>query len=248
MDTKHGKVLIVDDEEGVRVSYDRYFTGKGFAVRTAGDGRQAIARLQDDPPDVVVADLKMPGMDGIQLLQWIHERSPETRFILLTGYGNEEVERQARALGAYEYLNKPISPETLAAIVTAATHLQERGAASRGAPGAVEATGSRTELREAPGATGAGTEVDEAPESLERRAEATVAVHSEGQKPGDAPAPTSNPAKSRTRRTAEVLAGLVVAPVLGLLFVMFLPVIGFGVLFWTLGQMIRERLRPPAEA
>ena len=119
----HNRVLLVDDEEGVRVSWNRYLRGRGFDVTTASNGGVAIDELSEQPADVVVSDLKMPGVDGLRLLEWIHERQPDTRFILLTGYGTEEVERRARELGAYEYLNKPIGPEALAAVVTAAMHL-----------------------------------------------------------------------------------------------------------------------------
>ena len=198
----HNRVMIVDDEEGVRVSYDRYFSGRGFDVETAIDGYDAVYHLKEAPVDVVVADLKMPGMNGIQLLEWIHDAQPKTQFILLTGYGNQEVEDKVRQLGAYEYLNKPISPDTLAAVVTAAMHLQ------------ADVQEEVTTVVEA--------EVEAAPE-LEA---ATV--------------------KGPARRTLEILVGLVVAPILGLLFVMFLPVIGFGALFWTLGQTVKDLLNKPA--
>jgi DNA-binding NtrC family response regulator len=194
--------MIVDDEEGVRVSYDRFFSGHGFDVETAVDGHDAVSHLKEAPVDVVVADLKMPGMNGIQLLEWIHDAQPETQFILLTGYGNEQVEETVRKLGAYEYLNKPISPDTLAAVVTAAMHLQ---------------TDVKKEVTEA-----VETEVEAAPE------------------------PEAVTVKGPARRTVEILVGLVVAPILGLLFVMFLPVIGFGALFWTLGQTVKDLLKKPA--
>jgi DNA-binding NtrC family response regulator len=191
--------MFVDDEDGVRTSYDRYFSRHGFDVETAGDGASAVSHLRDEPVDVVVADLKMPGMDGIQLLEWIHDEQPGTRFILLTGYGNEEVEERVRALGAYEYLNKPINPDTLAAVVTAAMHLQ------------VEE--EKPALAEEP-------EVEAAPE-----VEAVTV-------------------KGPARRTMEIVLGLLLAPLLGLAFVIFLPIIGFGALFWTLAQTIQDAFKP----
>lgn len=199
----HNRVMFVDDEEGVRLSYDRYFSSHGFDVETAVNGNDAVSHLKDEPVDVVVADLKMPGMNGVQLLEWMHDAQPDTRFILLTGYGNEDVEQRVRELGAYEYLNKPISPDTLAAVVTAAMHIK---------PEVVEETTEDVE-----------TAVEAAPE-----AEAVTV-------------------KGPARRTIEILVGLILAPILGLLFVMFLPVIGFGALFWTLGQTVKDILRKPAE-
>ena len=196
----HNRVMFVDDEDGVRMGYDRYFSGHGFDVETAENGANAVTHLRADPVDVVVADLKMPVMNGIQLLEWIHQEQPDTRFILLTGYGNDEVEERARALGAYEYLNKPINPDTLAAVVTAAMHMP-----------VVEET--------------------LAVEATEVEAEAEPAAE---------PVTVKGPA----RRTLEIVLGLILAPILGLAFLIFLPVIGFGALFWTLGQMVKDKMKP----
>ena len=172
------RVMFVDDEDGVRLSYDRYFSGHGFDVETADNGANAVTHLRNDPVDVVVADLKMPVMNGVQLLEWIHDEQPDTRFILLTGYGNEEVEERVRALGAYEYLNKPINPDTLAAVVTAAMHLP-----------------------------------------VEEEAPPTEAVEAEAE-----PAAEPVTVKGSARRTLEIVLGLILAPILGLAFVIFLPV------------------------
>lgn len=209
------KVMFVDDEEGVRVSWNRYLSAHGFDVTTAEDGANAISKLRKEEVDVVVSDLKMPGVDGIQLLEWIHSKRPETQFILLTGYGSEEVERTVRKLGAFDYLNKPISPDTLAAVVTAATHLKllPREEASA----AAEAAALDADL-EAAVAEDASVET--------RAADAEVVQ------------------KSGVRRTLEIVGGLIAAPILGLAFVVFLPVIGFGALFWMLGESLWDRFRP----
>lgn len=209
----YNKVMFVDDEEGVRTSWDRMLSGYGFDVTTAEDGAKAVRELRDNPVDVVVSDLKMPGLDGVQLLEWIHARSPETRFILLTGYGSEDVEKRVRELGAFEYLNKPISPETLAAVVTAAMHLK---------------------MDIAPHADVAETVALEAATAVETEAAPAVEV---------APQPEVV-RKSRLRAAFEIMGGLVVAPLLGLAFVMFLPVIGFGALFWMLGESVWNAFKP----
>jgi len=203
------KVMFVDDEEGVRLSWNRYLSEHGFDVTTVEDGAKAISKLRAEPVDVVVSDLRMPGIDGVQLLEWLHDSQPETRFILLTGYGNQEVERKVRELGAYEYLNKPISPDTLAAVVTAATHLKL---------------------------------VESAP--VEAPVEAMVVVAPEPEPALVAEAPVV--AKSGWRRSLEILTGLVAAPILGLAFVVFLPIIGFGALFWMLGEGLWSTFKPAA--
>jgi DNA-binding NtrC family response regulator len=216
----YNKVLFVDDEEGVRTSWDRLLSEHGFDVTTAEDGSKAIDELNRTPVDVVVSDLKMPGLDGIQLLEWLHDRHPETRFILLTGYGNDEVERRVRELGAFEYLNKPISPETLAAVVTAAMHLKldlrPKAAPVAAAPAVV------TPVTEAPAVAAVENTPQVAPQAEVVR-------------------------KSRLRKALEILGGLVAAPLIGLAFVMFLPVIGFAALFWMLGESVWNAFKP-AEA
>lgn len=206
------RVMFVDDEEGVRLSWNRYLSQQGFSVTTAESGANAINKLRSEQVDVVVSDLRMPGIDGVQLLEWIHDERPGTQFILLTGYGDDEVEKKVRDLGAFEYLNKPISPDTLAAVVTAATHLK---LIPREAPVTVEAAAGAVE-----------TPVVEA-------VAATEVV------------PEVQP-KSGLRRAVEVSVGLVAAPILGLAFVVFLPIIGFGALFLRLGEMLKDIFKPAA--
>jgi CheY-like chemotaxis protein len=204
------KVMFVDDEEGVRLSWNRYLSDHGFNVTTVENGQEAISHLRAEPVDVVVSDLRMPGVDGIQLLEWLHDKQPQTRFILLTGYGNAEVEQKVRELGAFDYLNKPISPDTLAAVVTAATHLKLIPTAPEPETPVVEAV----------------SVVEEA-----------VPVVAE---------PVEVKRKSALRRSLEILTGLVVAPLLGLAFVVFLPIIGFGALFWMLGESLWNTFKPAA--
>ena len=205
---KPNRVMFVDDEEGVRLSWNRYLSAHGFDVTTVENGEEAISQLRSEPVDVVVSDLRMPGVDGIGLLEWLHDRQPQTRFILLTGYGNAEVEQKVRELGAFDYLNKPISPDTLAAVVTAATHLKLIPTEPTPETPVVEAVS-----------------VVEEPES--------VVVEEVEAKP-----------KSALRRSLEILTGLVVAPLLGLAFVVFLPIIGFGALFWMLGESLWNTFKP----
>ncbi len=207
------RVMFVDDEEGVRLAWNRYLSEQGFDVTTAEDGEKAISKLQHQKVDVVVSDLKMPTIDGIELLEWIHEEQPETRFILLTGYGNEAVEQKVRELGAFDYLNKPISPDALSAVVTAATILKLIPDAAK----AVQAEAAVAEAVEAPAFTGPEAVVEAAPEK-----------------------------RSRLWSLVEVPGGLILAPLLGLAFVIALPFIGFGALFYAIGQKIRRGFKPAA--
>lgn len=208
------KVMFVDDEAGVRLSWNRFLSQQGFDVTTAENGKNAIDMLKNEQVDVVVSDLRMPGVDGVQLLEWIHEERPNTQFILLTGYGDEDVERKVRELGAFEYLNKPISPDTLAAVVTAATHLKLMP--------------------------------QEAPMVFEQAAPAEAEATPEIQVVAAAEVVPEVEPKSGLRRAVEVSVGLVAAPVLGLAFVVFLPIIGFGALFLRMGEMIKDVFKPAA--
>lgn len=244
------KVLFVDDEEGVRSSWDRFFSLAGFDVRTAGDGARAIDRLREEAVDVVVSDLKMPGVDGVTLLEWIQEEQPDTPFILVTGYGDEEVERRVRELGAFEYLNKPISPEALSAVVTAAAILHKEGAGrpsaaghARAAPAApVEGPAALTVAAEGP-ATADPLAEARTRTLVEAARAATAAVD---RILGLAEDPTEEEVrrKGRLRSGLEVAGSLVVAPILGLAFVVFLPVIGIGAVIWVLAELVWRRLRP----
>lgn len=111
------QVMFVDDEEGVRTSWQRYFRDRGVATTTAPDGASAIDQLSREPVEVVVSDLRMPGKDGLELLEWLQARQPATRFIMLTGYGDKGLEGRVRELGAVDYLEKPVAPEVLARAV-----------------------------------------------------------------------------------------------------------------------------------
>jgi len=226
MDTQK-RVMFVDDEEGVRSGWNRFFSLAGYDVTTAEDGARAIDRLKEEPVDVVVSDLKMPGVDGVKLLEWLHDEQPDTRFILLTGYGNEDVERQVRDLGAFEYLNKPISPDTLSAVVTAATILDQAATRDR----VIEAEPPETvvDIQRSPYME---VEADVEADVAKIEAANSEAVEDEVTQ------------KGALRTTLEVAGGLVAAPILGLAFVVFLPVIGFGALVWVLGEAALGKARP----
>ncbi|UCC24350.1 MAG: response regulator [Gemmatimonadales bacterium] len=233
MDTQK-RVLLVDDEEGVRHSWDRFLSGAGFAVSTAETGEHAIARLQTEPVDVVVSDLQMPGINGVELLEWMQDRRPETPFILITGYGNEEVKRRVRELGGFGYLDKPISPEALSAVITAAL-LREQAAEKRRKDLEEAAEQARIRILEAiPPELGAAPARTRDARTEARTVELAEAVNElEG-----APTTETTPGRGKIRTGLEVAGWLVAAPILGLAFVVFLPVIGFGALVWTVGEAV----------
>ncbi len=115
MSTPH--ILIVDDEEVVRQSCQRILAEKGYSLSEAESGEDALQMLKVQEYDLVLADLKMPGMDGIQLLQAVKESCPDIEVIIITGYATVETAVKAMKLGAYDYIEKPFRPEELTAVV-----------------------------------------------------------------------------------------------------------------------------------
>ena len=113
--TRKGTLLVVDDEPLKRATLDIELTAAGYRVLQAADPMAALAQLEQQPVDVVVTDWRMPGMDGIQLLDQIKRRWPQTHVIMMTAYGSVDSAVQAIKRGAYDYVSKPFSTEVLLA-------------------------------------------------------------------------------------------------------------------------------------
>ena len=111
------KILIVDDEEAVRDSLSGWFTEDGYAVDTAVDAEEAMAKLQQQPYELVLLDIKLPGMDGMELQQRIKERNPDLPVIMITAYATVETAVQALKAGAFDYITKPFDPDNLSRLV-----------------------------------------------------------------------------------------------------------------------------------
>ena len=107
------KILLVDDEKEFVETLSERIRMRDHDSAVALNGEQALKKIDDDLPDVVVLDLKMPGMDGMEVLRRIRKAYPKVQVIMLTGHGSEKDEQEARKLGVFEYLQKPIDIETL---------------------------------------------------------------------------------------------------------------------------------------
>jgi len=103
------KVLLVDDEDDFRELLGKRLVKRGLAVNTAGSGQAGLDLAQDGSFDVVVLDVKMPGMDGLEVLRRLRKVAPDTEVILLTGHANMEVAVEGMDLGAFDYLMKPVA-------------------------------------------------------------------------------------------------------------------------------------------
>ena len=102
-------LLIVDDEEYIRATLGSALRDEGFQVRTAADGSGALSALAEQAPDLVLLDIWMPGPDGIEVLGKIKERYPELPVIMISGHGTVETAVKATKLGAFDFIEKPLS-------------------------------------------------------------------------------------------------------------------------------------------
>jgi DNA-binding NtrC family response regulator len=111
------RILIVDDERAIRFSLVELLESDGHAVREAEHAPAALAALEGEPAELVISDLSMPAMDGMQLLDEVRARHPDTLFVLMTAYGDERGAVRALKAGAYDYVPKPFDNEEIRAIV-----------------------------------------------------------------------------------------------------------------------------------
>jgi two-component system response regulator (stage 0 sporulation protein F) len=111
------KILVVDDEEGARELFNTILTDEGYEVALANSGEDALGLFKSNPYNLVITDIKMPVMDGLQLLQEIRKMGSKTDVIMVTAYGEVESYLKAMSLGAAEYINKPIRIKELKRIV-----------------------------------------------------------------------------------------------------------------------------------
>src|SRR4051812_24163499 len=118
-------ILIVDDEQSYRQLLTLVFEADGNNIRTAMNGRQALEALATEPAEVIISDVKMPDMDGIEMLEAVRETQPDLGVILMTAFASVETAREAFKLGADDFIQKPFDVEELKLIVKKALEKQE---------------------------------------------------------------------------------------------------------------------------
>jgi DNA-binding NtrC family response regulator len=104
-------ILIVDDEEVVRRSHLRSLENSGCHAEVATNGDEALQVMERQPFDVVLLDLRMPGLDGMSVLRTIRQRWPDSQVVVITGYPSLESAKEAVRLGAQKYIAKPVGPD-----------------------------------------------------------------------------------------------------------------------------------------
>jgi DNA-binding NtrC family response regulator len=117
MDESRGRILIVDDEANARAALSEILREEGYETETAADGFKALGKLGVFSPDLILTDLKMPGLDGLGLLKEARAASPSTVLVVMTAFGTIDSAVEAIKLGAENYLTKPLEPGSLIAVV-----------------------------------------------------------------------------------------------------------------------------------
>jgi len=109
--TDKNRILIVDDDEVVRLSYLRSLESISCNVESASDGEIALQTMEQNPFDVVLLDIRMPGQDGLSVLRTIKQKWPESEVVIITGFPTVGSAKEALQLGAYDYIAKPVGPQ-----------------------------------------------------------------------------------------------------------------------------------------
>jgi two-component system, OmpR family, response regulator CpxR len=118
------KVLLVDDEDELVQAVAERLELRGFAVGYVLSGEAAVKALEANPPDLMVLDLKMPGMDGMEVLRHVKRTRPDIEVIMLTGHGSEKDAETAWMLGVFDYLQKPVDIAVLVSVLKRAATLK----------------------------------------------------------------------------------------------------------------------------
>ncbi|MBI4640009.1 MAG: sigma-54-dependent Fis family transcriptional regulator, partial [Candidatus Tectomicrobia bacterium] len=117
------RVLVVDDEFLVRWSLKEDLSNRGYEVMEAETGEEALKKIRRDPPDLTLLDIRLPGMDGLKVLQEIKAFNGEVIIIMMTAFGEVETAVKSMKLGAYDYISKPFNLDEVAQIVKKALEM-----------------------------------------------------------------------------------------------------------------------------
>ena len=117
---KHRRILVVDDDESLRRITQLQLEEAGYAVLTASSGDRALQAIEEEAPALVITDLKMPGLSGLEVLKKVRESYPQTTVVMITAFGTVQTAVEAMKAGAYDYITKPIDYEELVLVVNRA--------------------------------------------------------------------------------------------------------------------------------
>jgi len=200
------KVLVVDDENIVRESINRVLSESGYNINTAANGAIAINKVSKESFDIAFVDLKMPDIDGMEVVRYIRKTRPTVQVVIITGYGTKENANEAKTLGVSDFISKPLTPDMINSLAQKAWE-NKLSSLKEVYPSVIPLQGSPV---------GADHPL----------------VHME------IPAETTENPPS----FAQAVTLLVKGPLMGLAYVMFLPLIGFAILFQVAGKKIYGKL------
>ncbi|MGB9500466.1 MAG: response regulator [Dissulfuribacterales bacterium] len=121
MGEKKLKIMVIDDENIVGKRLKPALEKTGDIVETFEEGEKALARFDEEPFDIVITDIRMEKIDGIEILERILSKSDRTKVIIITGYATVEVAREALSKGAFDFIAKPFKPDDLRVIIARAS-------------------------------------------------------------------------------------------------------------------------------
>jgi DNA-binding response OmpR family regulator len=107
------RILVVDDEPDARELLQEFLTGKGYEVLTASNGEEALQKVKEERPHLILLDVRMPNMSGLEVLRRVRGIDQEVGVIMVTAVNEEETGREALQLGAFDYIVKPLDLEYL---------------------------------------------------------------------------------------------------------------------------------------
>src|SRR6476660_5409878 len=119
------RILIVDDERGIRSTLSGILGDEGYRPVAAGTGHEALARIGEEVPDLVILDIWLPEMDGIEVLAEVKRQWPELPVVMMSGHGTIETAVKATKLGAYDFVEKPLSLEKMLVTLQNAFQLRD---------------------------------------------------------------------------------------------------------------------------
>jgi DNA-binding NtrC family response regulator len=118
---KEESIVVVDDDQGILDSFDAML-GDDYALTMLNSSNDALQLLRRQSPRLLFLDIKMPGMNGIELLKWMHDREMATKVVIVTALPQDHYEEMARQYGVYKYLRKPLDVDEVEDITRAALH------------------------------------------------------------------------------------------------------------------------------
>ena len=138
MEKRKFTILVVDDEKIIHESCGRILRDEGYTVETALSGQEALLKLKEKQYDLVLSDIKMPGMSGVEALEKMKKEVPDITVVMFTGYSSVETARDSMKLGAADYLPKPFTPEELLRVVREALQKKLRSEENREREGRIQ--------------------------------------------------------------------------------------------------------------